>query len=288
MARIKVCSNILILRASRQNRDARLLLFEESSREFLGMSMIPDWNPKSLSSSSPFPRVLVTGQLMLLVDHHSLHPNDSLPFLSNYHSQTGFFSSTCSFFIRTEMSVISSENRTCASESLLELYRSSSYFLTTSINCIVPLVSLVLSVHAIRKLCSQSIIQHSPRILLIVTILFAMCHQTAYFSFKVSVFWLFRKTFFFQIDVLYQMLFKMNDTCNLQHTSYDCKFVTIGITTGNCGLALIQLGMTCDRLCALLIPEKHLDMKSVPGVVSSFLVVGSIFSEWFRSSFSSL
>ncbi|CAE48504.1 Serpentine receptor class alpha-13 [Caenorhabditis elegans] len=166
-------------------------------------------------------------------------------------------SSTNSDISTTQMAIISSVNRTCASESLLELYRSYKYILSTSFNIIIPIISLFFLVYAIKQLCAQSIIQYSTRVLLITTILFAVCHQIAYFCFKA--------------DLLYTMLFKLDQPCNLQHSSYDCRFITIATTTSNCGMALVQLAMSIDRVFALKFNRVYYKLKSIPGITLALI-----------------
>ena len=89
--------------------------------------------------------------------------------------------------IPVDMAIISSQNRTCASETLLESYRSPIYTLQIIFNCLIPIASMFFLGRATYQQCSQSIIQYSTRVLLITTIMFAACHQAAYFSFKVSI-----------------------------------------------------------------------------------------------------
>ncbi|CAL2031609.1 unnamed protein product [Caenorhabditis brenneri] len=165
------------------------------------------------------------------------------------------------------MAIVSSANRTCASEDLLEMYRSVKYIASTTMNIVVPVISLYFLVMAIRKLCSQSIIQYSTRVMLVATLLFATCHQVGYI--------------FAKGDILITILFKLSDPCNLQRTSYECRFISIAQTTGNCGMVFIQISMSIDRALNLTFPTSYLKLKAKPGIVLTFISFLTSFSMWF-------
>ncbi|KAF1765074.1 hypothetical protein GCK72_005025 [Caenorhabditis remanei] len=165
------------------------------------------------------------------------------------------------------MAIISSQNRTCASETLLESYRSPIYTLQIIFNCLIPIASMFFLGKATYQLCTQSIIQYSTRVLLITTIMFAACHQAAYFSFK--------------IDLLHTMLFKLSDPCFLQRSSYDCRFISFASTAGNCGMTLTQLAMSIDRALALTFPKSYYKLKALPGYIMASVVIVLSFSIWF-------
>ncbi|CAI5443384.1 unnamed protein product [Caenorhabditis angaria] len=52
--------------------------------------------------------------------------------------------------------------------------------------------------------------------------------------------------------LLYEALFKISEPCSLYHTNLECQYFQILVTTGNCGLVLIQIAMSIDRFLCLV------------------------------------
>uniref|UniRef100_A0A8R1I3P3 Uncharacterized protein n=1 Tax=Caenorhabditis japonica TaxID=281687 RepID=A0A8R1I3P3_CAEJA len=141
----------------------------------------------------------------------------------------------------------------------MELYRSTIYTIALFVNLAMAVCSIGLIAAAVRKLMMKSIINTSTRIFLVVGLAFCTTHQTAYIVLR--------------IQLLFQILFQLDEPCELYYKAYDCRFVVFGLVLGNFGMILIQSAMTIDQILATALPKFWPKMKYWPGVVLSVVVI---------------
>ncbi|CAL2033611.1 unnamed protein product [Caenorhabditis brenneri] len=155
---------------------------------------------------------------------------------------------------------MSSNDVVCASQAQMEMYNSHIYTSALFFNLIIAFTSMTLIVLAIRKLCMKSIINISTRMFLVVGLLCCALHQIAYIILRVQV--------------IYQIMFRLDHPCDLYYRAYDCKYVTWSLVAGNTGMIFIQSAMTIDRIMATMFSKVWPKLKYWPGVILSAFMIG--------------
>ncbi|CAI5440982.1 unnamed protein product [Caenorhabditis angaria] len=122
----------------------------------------------------------------------------------------------------------------CITIEQLQVYESKLYFTILLWNCFIAMITLVTVTLGIRKLLKKSILPSSIRTFLIISLIFGMIHQIAYFWMKI------------------RLIFRIfsHDPCAIPEISFDCRFISTGTLAGNCGIILIQSFMSIDRFIA--------------------------------------
>ncbi|CAP37614.1 Protein CBR-SRA-11 [Caenorhabditis briggsae] len=152
----------------------------------------------------------------------------------------------------------------CASPQQMEMYNSHFYTCALFFNLLIAFTSMTLIIMAIRKLLTESIINTSTRMFLIVGLLCCSLHQTAYIVLRVQV--------------IFQILFKLDQPCKLYYKAYDCKYVTFSLVAGNTGMIFIQSAMTIDRILTTVFTNLWPKLKYWPGVILSSFMIGCNFT----------
>ncbi|CAI5442975.1 unnamed protein product [Caenorhabditis angaria] len=122
------------------------------------------------------------------------------------------------------------------------------------INTIILLLSIPICIFGFYKLITQSIIQYSTRIFLIMSLVFIIDHQIALITVRIQTFVL-----------LY------SGVCEIQVS--ECLFMFQGTIIGNAGLSLIQLSMSLDRILNSIFKDIYFTYRHVFGPIFSLLTI---------------
>ncbi|CAI5442976.1 unnamed protein product [Caenorhabditis angaria] len=137
----------------------------------------------------------------------------------------------------------------------LEIYSPFGVQLALIISASILFISILISLFAIYKLMTQSIIEYSTRIFLILSLLFVIYHQVSFLSLRVLT--------FVQIHL---------EICT--NVISNCQFFMQGNLIGNAGLSFIQVSMSIDRILHLSFKNTYQKYRQFPGI---FFVILTLF-----------
>ncbi|CAI5442981.1 unnamed protein product [Caenorhabditis angaria] len=149
----------------------------------------------------------------------------------------------------------------CVTLEQKEVLQSISYELVVGFNFSLTAISFLFTTIAIIKLLSQSIIQSSTKIFLLSSLFYVFVQNIAYGKLKINMIW--------------DLLFKMNDSCYPYYKITDCLFILKGLMMASCGLMVNQSFMSLDRIFHLISPGFYKDLRTIPAwiaVIVTFFV----------------